>query len=465
MNGFDRLASYIMRSMWLMDPRAVSALAPFINSYLNHERTSFMGGGEENPYLGATYFDASGRQVRIERDAVANNNIFANASAGSIAVIPVHGTILHDDGACGEVGTRTISSWVRDALSADNISGIMYHVNSPGGQVDGTGDFGRLIKLGSQHKTSRTLCDGLMASAGYWIGSSTEEVFASFETVEIGCIGTMMSFMDNRARLQEMGITRHSVYADSSPEKNLDFTQALDGDYNGLKVNLLNPTNDVFLKTVKENRAGKLQLTETKIDGQTYFEPLTGKIYLAETAVSMGLIDGIKSFEETIDYTAETSFNGGSKNANHQKFFNMSLFNKNPKLTSAIVKARTGGAITTAELEEVNTELNAAGDSGLIIVEQSAVQNLESQLEQALTAKQTADAALVTMTADRDKYKADAEKFGGQGGADASDPKRREGNAEEQGLQSNADDIAPWNSPDLDFNRQIDKGRTATRKS
>jgi ClpP class serine protease len=460
--NIDRLASYIMRSMWLMDPRAVSALVPFINSYLNGERTSFMGGAEENPYLGATYFDASGRQVRIEREAVANNNIFSNAPTGSIAVIPVHGTILHDDGACGEVGTRTISSWVRDALSVDNISGIMYHVNSPGGMVNGTGDFGRLIKLGSQHKTSKTICDGLMASAGYWIGCSTDEVYASFETVEIGCIGTMMSFMDNRERLEQMGIKLLSYYADSSPEKNLDFTQARDGNADGLKVNLLNPTNDVFLKTVKANRGDKLKLTEVKIDGKTYFEPLTGKIYLAESAVSMGLIDGIKSFEETIDSTAESAFNGGSKNANHQKLFNMSLFNKNPKLTSAAAKARNGEAITTAELEEVNTELNAAGDTGLIVLEQSAVQKLENELEAANNAKATAETSLTAITKERDDWKQKAETYGAQGGDVVTTLKKKENAAEAQHGDGNAS-TDPWNNPSLEFNQILDRSRTASR--
>lgn len=475
--NIDLLASLIMRGTWLIDPRIALTYGPIIAAYLNGENVKF-NESVEQPYLGTTLISPSGREIKIEREqAEQSDNVFSEAPAGSVAIIPVQGVIRKADGLCGTPGTDTIATWVRDARANENVVGIGYRVNSGGGAVGGTGELAQTVYETRDFKTSKTFVEEIMGSAATWIGSAASEVICGFETVEVGSIGTCIQFLDNSEFMKAMGYMKHYINADASIDKNQDFLKALGGDYSGLKINVLNPTNDIFLKKIKEYRAGRIQMKEVTLDGKTYWEPLTGKMYIAEQAIERGLADGIMSFENFISNVAETAFNDKSKTANHQKFFNMSLFNKHPKLSAAAEKGRKKEAITTADLEDANTELNAAGESGLVILEQSMVEGLESQLEaanlarttaetrlqEALTAKQTADAALVTMSAERDKHKADAEKYGAQGGANPSDPKRKEGSTEEQGITT-ADDVAPWNSPSLEFNQIIDKGRAAIKR-
>lgn len=229
-----------------------------------------------------------------------SGEIIGLAASGNICVIPICGTIMKCDW-CGSPGTDTLSSWLKSAIASPQIDAIVLCINSGGGSVEGTGEFADLIK--GSAKAILAFCDGLMASAAYWIGCSAKEVWASHATAEFGSIGTAVCFMDDSEYLEKSGFKELYFNADSSPDKNQDVLKAIAGDATDLKTNIINPTNAIFTGVVKTNREGKLKLFG---DGQ-YQEPLTGKVYLAEMAIEIGLIDGICTLDECIKKAAESS--------------------------------------------------------------------------------------------------------------------------------------------------------------
>jgi ClpP class serine protease len=224
---------------------------------------------------------------------------FGLAQTGSVAIIPICGTIMKYD-YCGSPGTDTLSSWLKSAIASPQIGAIVLCVNSGGGSVEGTGEFADLIK--GSTKTILAFCDGLMASAAYWIGCSAKEVWASHATCEFGSIGTAVCFMDDSEYMEKNGFKEIYLNADSSPDKNQDVLKAINGDPSQLKENIINPTNAIFTKHVKANRES-LKLFG---DGQ-YQEPLTGKVYLAERSIEIGLIDGICTMDACIERALEIS--------------------------------------------------------------------------------------------------------------------------------------------------------------
>jgi ClpP class serine protease len=292
----NKLASAISRGKWLIEPSMASGLLPLAVKFLNGESMEFFEGNE---YEGISlynkkgaYFDwSTGRVVEVQP-----------IEENSVLVIPINGAIMKDDH-CGDPGTDRMSEWINYALANPRISGIVLKINSGGGTVEGTGEFADLIKSASKPVIAYT--DGCMASAAYWIGCSAKEVFASHKTVEIGSIGTAIDMYDNREALAKMGYKRVYTNADSSPDKNMDYFNALDGDTTGLKVSVLNPTNDIFMGAVKENRDGKLKIITKATEGKTINEPLTGKMYLAETAIEIGLIDKIGTLQDAVDRALE----------------------------------------------------------------------------------------------------------------------------------------------------------------
>jgi protease-4 len=290
----NKLASAISRGLWLIEPRTAAGLMPMAARFLNGEKISaFIDNEAEMPSM----YNA-GNYVNADDDS-----FFQNVQSNSVLIIPICGAIMKDD-YCGEPGTDTMSEWFKCAVESPNIAGIVLKINSGGGSVEGTGEFADLIKASTKPVIAYT--DGIMASAAYWLGCSAKEIFASHKTVEVGSIGTAISFYDNREAMKQYGYKQVYINADSSPDKNQDYFKALDGDFSGIKLNCLNPTNDIFMKAVQDNRDGKLKKVKTVIEGATYFEPLTGKMYLAESAIEeYGLIDKIGSLQDAVDRVLE----------------------------------------------------------------------------------------------------------------------------------------------------------------
>lgn len=224
---------------------------------------------------------------------------FGNAS---VVVISISGPLMKDDN-CGDLGTASLKQLIQVASNTPSIHTIIFDVDSPGGTVDGTKALADVIKACG--KRTIALVNGLMCSAAYWIGSACNEIYASCTTDIIGSIGTMCALVDSTAALEKKGYVIREYYATGSTDKNKMFTDAEKGDGKALISEMLDPMNSEFLGAVKANRGSKLNE-----------EALTGKTYMPDKAMEMGLIDGIKSFEEVMTIaTINTSFNQSKNTA------------------------------------------------------------------------------------------------------------------------------------------------------
>jgi protease-4 len=200
----------------------------------------------------------------------------------NIAVIPINGSLMKYD-YCGAPGMQTIISRIKRVEEDDSISGILFHVDSPGGTVDGTQELGDVIKNCS--KPTIGFADGLAASAAYWAISSTDMVIAKDTTTEVGSIGVVLSFIDNRKALEKEGYVIHEIFADGSPEKWKEMLDVIKGDDSTLKEWTLNPILDEFQESVRNNMPGVNE------------KALKGRVYLAKHAKKMKLINKIGNFD------------------------------------------------------------------------------------------------------------------------------------------------------------------------
>lgn len=208
-----------------------------------------------------------------------------------VAIIPINGPIMKTEN-CDEPGTANILTTMQQLAANPDIKGFVLQIDSPGGTVDGTQVFAEAIKSLSTQKPVVSFVDGMMASAAYWIGSSTEHIMASTATDMIGSIGTMVSWADFKGMYEQKGVKLHEAYASDSVDKNALFRDANNGDYSTLQKELLDPVNKVFTSTVSANRAGKINTAKENV--------LTGKIYMAADAIKNGLIDSIGTLDKAV---------------------------------------------------------------------------------------------------------------------------------------------------------------------
>jgi ClpP class serine protease len=377
----NRLASVILRGTLLMDPRYAVGMMPMAVRFLNGEKVSFFDDDaseeDQDPTLNTYCITPEGTLVSARQSD--SGNLYQDAPVGSIMIINIEGTIFKDD-YCGAPGTDTMSQWVKEAIYSDNIAAVILKINSGGGSVEGTGEFAQVIKWADSIKPMIAYTDGLCASAAYWIASACRTIFASYETVEVGSIGTAIKFIDNREAMKQYGYKEIYINADPSVDKNADYYKALDGDYGPIKLHILNPTNDIFLLNVRENRAGRLIETTSKQGDITRIEPLSGNVYLAQKAIDNGLIDEISDFDGVCVYTMDLVQNPQSKS---QKTNNM-IFGKFTKLNALVGKAAE--QVTAEDVEGINEQIAANKVNGVTLVLDSELTALMAKGEGSITA-------------------------------------------------------------------------------
>lgn len=205
---------------------------------------------------------------------------------GSIAYHPVFGDIRYDS--WWRFSTRRFMRDLDDAEANPNIVAHLIHIDSPGGEAFGLHE--AYEKIRSLQKPVIALVESMAASAGYYLASACDKIFASSIFSMIGCIGTMATFYNDDKLMEEWGYEIHEYYSNLSPLKNKVFNDAAEGEGDEYIRRFLDPLAEAFIADVKAARG---ELSEEAFQGETYY---------AADALPIGLIDGEHSMAEVIDY-------------------------------------------------------------------------------------------------------------------------------------------------------------------
>jgi ClpP class serine protease len=212
---------------------------------------------------------------------------FDYAPDDSMAMFDVIGPIVKY-GYCND-GNYELNQLVQEAKASPRIKGAFFNVDCPGGQIDGIKTFAESIK--NFGKPTLAFCNGLMASAAVTFGTAADEVYASQSLDTFGCIGTLYTIWDQSEYLKKMGIRVIERYAPQSTEKNKTQRDALKGNFSQLDDNLKTVTADA-INAIAANRGYRL-----KGDPSNWNKGQDG---FASWALSIGMIDGICSFEDAV---------------------------------------------------------------------------------------------------------------------------------------------------------------------
>ena len=364
-----RLISSILRGKWLVEPNFALSQGSLIASILNNNiQTEQQDAGKLSAFA-VSASDISGVKYSwIDGFGLAPKN--------AIAVVSVKGPLMKADQFCGPLGMETIGSIIKEADNHKNIDGIVLHVDSPGGTVDGTEMLANIVK--NTRKPIVTYVDGLMASAALWIGSSADEVIASTDTDEVGSVGVLMSFADVQGYWEKKGVKFHTITASTSAEKVKMWEDLRSGKYEAYIKEVLDPLDEKFMNIIKENRQG----VEEK--------HLTGKVFFARDVMGV-FVDSIGSLEDAIQRASELAGDENEESTN--------LNNNNSMEQFAHVNAALGvDALESADdAVSLNADQMQAIEAALGNADQVAAER-----DTAVSEKETAVAELGTANANRD---------------------------------------------------------------
>jgi ClpP class serine protease len=284
-------------------------------------------------------------------------------------VISIQDAITKHDGWCS-FGSMTMAEMVNKLSASDKVSTLILEIDSPGGMVDGTQTLANSI-ANSPKKTIAFVNEGMAASAAYWIASSCDEIYVSQKTDTVGSIGVYLTIADFKGYFEKQGLKVHEIYSRLSGEKNKDYKDALEGDYSGYQDKLDFIAKE-FIAHVKANRT---------IDTSAA-DPFKGAMFYAEQAMEIGLIDGIKSFDELISYVGSTTKQTHEYNAIEMKISDQLAVLLNADATNEEKEAARAAVQGAFDADEVFTqeEVDAAVTEATTPLN-TEIANLKTQIE------------------------------------------------------------------------------------
>lgn len=384
--GFH-IVSAILRAQWLIHPGWAQEHLGLAMQILN--------GTAPSPAVVATSIDETTDRLGYAGRLISNG----------LAEIEISGPMLKYGGWCSN-GTIDYIESINLALQDDRVNAIIVRIDTPGGEVRSIGVLNQLIQRA--HKPVVAYIEDMAASAGLYSIAGAAFIVASHGNTEVGSIGVYQSFRDYRAYFEKEGIKDTSVYSRLSTEKNLPWKEAMNGNFELLQDDL-DYVATGFIDAVKAGRGDKLNITEG--------DPFKGKVFFAPEALKIGLIDAIGDYQFAIEKAQELA------SSNHfQTQFNM-FGDKYPHLTA--LRGVAAADISTEQLEAVNTALEAKGFSGVRVVNAGWIQEAEDLQETASVSAAEVTrltAELAVATADRDKFKALAEKYGAKPATEPAAP-------------------------------------------
>ncbi len=212
-------------------------------------------------------------------------------SGDIIQIIELHGVISVDNN--DKLFSNTISSsnivkQIEEVGKNDNIKGVIFDINSPGGTVVGSQEIADAVK--NLNKTKYAIIRDVGASGGYWVASATDKIYASPVSVT-GSIGVISSYLEFNELFEKYGINYERLVSGERKDIGSPYRK-LTKEEKELLQNKINKVYDYFVNEVAKNR--KLSYEEVK-------KIATGEFYLGMEAKELKLIDEFGNKQKVIE--------------------------------------------------------------------------------------------------------------------------------------------------------------------
>lgn len=211
------------------------------------------------------------------------------AGPNGMAVVPVHGPITKGRGSFGGTSSLRLRKALRDLSRDSSVSGIMLHIDSPGGVAEGMFELAKEVRQAASQKPLMAHIEDMGASAAYWIATQAREISVN-PTGEVGSIGTVAALVDSSERLSMMGLKVHVI--STGPHKGAGIPGAkITDEQIAVFQERIDDLNAFFLEGVREGR----NFTPSQLAAIA-----TGRVWIGAKAQALGLVDKVQTWEDAI---------------------------------------------------------------------------------------------------------------------------------------------------------------------
>lgn len=333
---------------------------------------------------------ADGLVISTEWDRELRMDIATTNMGQRVAIIPVIGALTKRGDLCS-YGMRDYTGMIERANKSDKVAGIVLDIESPGGTVDGTNEFGMAVK--QSKKPVVAFGDGMVASAAYWIASQATEIISNKNNAtEFGSIGVLYVHENYQAYIEKEIGSVEIIRAPQSTDKAL--INSIEPLTDELRMEIKSELKDIakeFFSTVKKGRGSKLNTAEENI--------FTGKMYPAKDALAYGMIDRLDTLQGAINRAGSIAISRSSTFSSSRAQVNTNMF-KSSILSAIFGKAEKAEeekpAAEQSTMEQVdNHVVTLEAENAQLRQEKTAATERVVQLE-ATVAEQTAQITSLT---------------------------------------------------------------------
>lgn len=272
----------VMTSPWAIAPEKFREIESIYITHLRGEKIDLkaveakLGRPLENSYTGMQLSDSGIAVIPIDGALVKKGNMFTEVS--------------------GMASMQMIQADIESATADPRVKGIVFAVDSPGGTVDGTQALADAVRAASATKPTISVAEGLMASAGYWVGSAAGEVWVADQTTMTGSIGVIGSHTDYSQAQAKAGVIKTDIYAGKykavgSPNK------PLDEESKAVMQERIDALYSVFVNAVAEHRGVSADLVLSQM--------ADGRVFVGSAAVDAGLADRMGGVADAVQALAD----------------------------------------------------------------------------------------------------------------------------------------------------------------
>ncbi len=245
-----------------------------------------------------------------DQAAMAQTVLSDGSASETVAVYRVRGVIDQD----AVAGFRRFFDSV---VSDDDVRAVVLRVSSPGGGVASSNEIHQMVKgLQAAGKTVVVSMGSVAASGGYMISCSADHIVAEPGTIT-GSIGVIMTWMVLDGTFDKLGIQPVVIKSTDADywKDDVSLMHLPDERQVAYLRDILDKMQQQFADSVRQGRGAKLVAPtgaparplaegEVAVVDPEANAPLNGKVYIADDALEVGLIDQIGYRQDAFDRAA-----------------------------------------------------------------------------------------------------------------------------------------------------------------
>lgn len=210
-------------------------------------------------------------------------------SPQGIAVVQLRGAMMKGASKYAEVDTLAVRRGVREAAADERAKAILLVIDSPGGAVPGTMELAEDVLAADQQKPTYAFIEDLGASAAYWVASQARRVSVN-AAGEVGSIGVYAVIFDESEAAKMAGVQVH-VVATGFYKGAFTAGAPVLPEHLAYLQERVNDTASFFFDGVKAGRG---------LDDAELAAVADGRVFGAQEAKKLGLVDRVESMETTV---------------------------------------------------------------------------------------------------------------------------------------------------------------------